>query len=52
LRVFVDASSVLLPDIVLSGTEAKIELKKFKNNITGVPFTITFSDGSVVSFTP
>ncbi len=52
LRVFVDASSVLLPDIVLSGTEAKIELKKFKNDITGIPFTITFSNGSVVNFTP
>jgi len=52
LRVFVDASSVLLPDIVLSGTEAKIELKKFKNDITGISFTITFSNGSVVNFTP
>ena len=53
IRVFADAPEVLLPDIVLiGGTEAKIELKKFKNDITGVPFTITFSDGSVVSFTP
>jgi prepilin-type N-terminal cleavage/methylation domain-containing protein len=38
--------------IVSDSTEAKMELKKFKNDITGIPFTITFSDGSAVSFTP
>jgi prepilin-type N-terminal cleavage/methylation domain-containing protein len=39
--------------IIVSGsTEAKMEMKKFKNDITGIPFTITFSNGSVVNFTP
>jgi len=34
------------------GIDAKIELKSFDNDVTGIPFTITFSDGSVVNFTP
>ncbi len=53
LKVFVDAPEVVLPDIVTATTpsELKIELKDFQNDIRGVSFTVTFSEGSVVSFT-
>ena len=61
--IYVDSSNMQVPDISIEG-EGKvvvIEIKKFRDNrqppgqpvdMTGVPFTITFSDGSVISFTP
>jgi len=61
--IYVDSSNMQVPDISIEG-EGKvvvIEIKKFRDDrqppgqpvdMTGVPFTITFSDGSVISFTP
>lgn len=63
--VRIQASRVETPDVILgrlaAGGSLTIELKNFKDassgvadavDMTGVSFTITFSDGSVVRFTP
>ena len=61
--IHVESSKMQVPDIRIAGKGKVviIELKDFKDNkspptqpvdMTGVPFTITFSDGSVINFTP
>lgn len=51
--VIVDAPDVQLPDLIVfpQGTSALIELRGFNNSVVGIPFTITFSNGSVARFT-
>jgi len=56
--VIVDKPDVQLPDLIVfpQGTSALIELLNFNNpsnsSVVGIPFTITFSNGSVIRFTP
>jgi prepilin-type N-terminal cleavage/methylation domain-containing protein len=61
--IHVESSRMQVPDIYIAGKGkvVRFELKHFTDNkylpakpvdMTGVPFTITFSDGSVINFTP
>lgn len=55
--VFIDKPNTQLPDLIIfpQGTSAFIELLNFNNPVVVIPpilFTITFSNGSVIKFTP
>lgn len=52
--VIIDEPDVQLPDLIVfpQGTNALVVLDNWNNSITGIPITITFSNGSVVRFTP
>lgn len=58
IRVVVDSFDTQLPDIVISGqgTAGTIEINDFNSNMTGTPFTVTFtapaSVTSIIKFTP
>jgi len=54
--VYVESAEQQVPDITVGttngqGTITTFQLRQFNRNMSGVTFTITFSDGSVINFT-